>query len=73
MGDLTSLPTSDLYIVYSMSNSPYQRWQADLLDFSILDVKQPGVVVRLCSHDADHPSITPASSRHANTPRLRPG
>jgi len=57
VGDLTRLPTSDLYIVYSMSNSPYQQWQADLLDFSIVDVKQPGVVVRLCSHDADHPKF----------------
>jgi len=43
------LPRSDLYIVYSMSNSAYQQWQADLLDFSVHAVGQPGVIVRLCS------------------------
>jgi hypothetical protein len=43
------LPRSDLYIVYSMSNSAYQQWQADLLDFSVHEVGQPGVIVRLCS------------------------
>ena len=43
------LPLSDLYIVYSMSNSAYQQWQADLLDFSVHEAGQPGVIVRLCS------------------------
>jgi len=43
------LPQSDLYIIYSMSNSAYQQWQADLLDFSVQEVGQPGVIVRLCS------------------------
>jgi len=43
------LPRSDLYIVYSMSNSAYQQWQADLLDFSVHEAGQPGVIVRLCS------------------------
>lgn len=43
------LPQSDLYVIYSMSNSPYQQWQADLLDFSVHEVGQPGVIVRLCS------------------------
>jgi len=57
VGHLTSLPQSDLYIVYSMSNSRYQQWQADLLDFSVRDVEQRGVVVRLCSHEADHPNL----------------
>ena len=46
------LPQSDLYIIYSMSNSPYQQWQADLLDFSAHQVGQPGVIVRLCSQEA---------------------
>ena len=46
---LGCLPQSDLYIVYSMSNSAYQQWQADLLDFSVQEVGQPGVIVRLCS------------------------
>jgi hypothetical protein len=57
VSDSAGLPRSDLYVVYSISNSPYQRWQADLLDFSIRDAEQPGVVVRLCSHDADHPEL----------------
>jgi hypothetical protein len=43
------LPDSDLYIIYSISNSPYQQWMADLLDFSIRQVGQPGEIVRLCS------------------------
>jgi len=43
------LPRSDLYIIYSMSNSPYQQWQAELLDFSVQEVGQSGVIVRLCS------------------------
>lgn len=46
---LTEIPHSDLYIIYSMSNSPYQQWQADLLDFSVREVGQHGVIVRLCS------------------------
>jgi hypothetical protein len=32
-----------------MSNSAYQRWQADLLDFSVREAGQRGVLVRLCS------------------------
>jgi len=43
------LSQSDLYVVYSMSNSPYQQWQADLLDFSVHEVGQPGIIVRLYS------------------------
>ena len=51
------LPHSDLYIIYSMSNSPYQQWQADLLDFSVREVGQPGVIVRLCSLDKGFPNF----------------
>ena len=58
------LPRSDLYIIYSMSNSPYQQWQAELLDFSAREVGQPGVIVRLCSLDGDFPNleVRPSSS-----------
>ena len=49
------LPQSDLYIIYSMSNSPYQQWQAELLDFSAREVGQRGVIVRLCSLDVAAP------------------
>lgn len=44
------------YIIYSISNSPYQVWQADLLDYSFLKVKQPGTLIRLCSEDAKYPN-----------------
>ncbi len=57
MDQLTRLPHSDLYVVYSISNSPYQQWQADLLDFSVREVGQPGTVVRLCSLDTNHPTL----------------
>jgi len=51
------LPHSDLYIIYSMSNSPYQQWQADLLDFSVREVGQRGVIVRLCSLEEGFPNL----------------
>jgi len=51
------LPHSDLYIIYSMSNSPYQQWQADLLDFSVREAGQRGVIVRLCSLERDFPKL----------------
>lgn len=54
---LDHLPRSDLYIIYSMSNSPYQQWQADLLDFSVRQTGQRGVIVRLCSSDGDFPDL----------------
>lgn len=52
------VPTSSqpLYIVYSISNSPYQEWQADLLDYSIKKVGQPGTVIRLVSQDPKYPN-----------------
>ena len=51
------LPQSDLYIIYSMSNSPYQQWQADLLDFSVREVGQRGVIIRLCSFEDSFPNL----------------
>lgn len=57
MDRVTDLPRSDLYVVYSISNSPYQQWQADLLDFSVREVGQRGAVVRLCARDADFPNL----------------
>jgi hypothetical protein len=56
-GNLDHLPRSDLYLVYSISNSPYQLWQADLLDFSVRETGQPGSIVRLCALDADYPDL----------------
>jgi len=51
------LPHSDLYVLYNISNSPYQQWQADLLDFSFREVGQHGVLVRLCSLDRGFPNL----------------
>ena len=56
-GNQGHLSHSDLYVIYSMSNSPYQQWQADLLDFSAHEVGQRGVIVRLCSLDRDFPNL----------------
>ena len=33
-GGKVDLPDDTLYIVYSVGNSGYQEWQADMLDFS---------------------------------------
>jgi hypothetical protein len=63
----TSLPGSDLYIIYSMSNSPYQQWQANLLDFSAHEVGQRGVIVRLCSLDNDFPDLEVSRSQWGYT------
>lgn len=46
----------DLYIVYSISNSPYQEWQADLLDFSVKASGQPGKIIRTVSDDPKYPN-----------------
>lgn len=46
-------PKNDsLYIIYSIGNSEYQEWQADLLDFSYLISNQPGTLIRLVSDDS---------------------
>lgn len=50
-----SLVPEEFYVVYSISNSPYQEWQADLLDFSARRAGQPGTLVRLCSQDPAYP------------------
>lgn len=47
---------SHTYVIYSISNSPYQEWQAELLDYSFRKVKQPGTLIRLCSEDAKYPN-----------------
>lgn len=44
-----------IYIVYSMSNSPYQEWQARLLEFSLEEVRQPGTIVRCIAEDPRYP------------------
>lgn len=56
------LADSDLYIIYSVSNSPYQQWTADLLDFSIRQSGQPGEIVRLCSLETGtHSAVKPSA------------
>ena len=47
---------SNKYIIYSISNSPYQEWQAELLDYSFKKVGQPGMLIRLCSVDKKYPN-----------------
>ena len=44
-------PEDSIYTIYSISNSPYMEWQADLLDYSFKKSKQPGTLIRLCSDD----------------------
>jgi len=45
-----------MYVVYSMSNSPYQEWQARLLEFSLRSAGQPGTVIRCIAQDPRYPS-----------------
>ncbi len=66
-GKQGQLPDSDLYIVYSMSNSPYQQWQADLLDFSVREVGQHGEIVRLCSLERGFPNLAVSASSRGYT------
>ncbi len=64
---------SNKYIIYSISNSPYQEWQADLLDYSFIKVKQPGTLIRICSEDAKYPNRKPPLSKAGltvNTPNF---
>lgn len=37
------------YVVYSTSNTHYQRWQCELLEYSFASAKQPGKLICLCS------------------------
>ncbi|MGD8357073.1 MAG: hypothetical protein PVG42_03355 [Lysobacterales bacterium] len=61
------LPQSDFYVIYNMSNSPYQQWQADLLDFSFREVGQRGVIVRLCSQEGSFRNLDVRPSSTAYT------
>jgi hypothetical protein len=63
----------NMYLVYSISNSPFQEWQADLLDYSIAEAKQPGTVIRLCSQDRRYPGRETPQSKSGitiNTPNF---
>jgi hypothetical protein len=44
----------NVFTIYSISNSPYQEWQAELLDWSFVQSGQPGQLIRLCSEDPYH-------------------
>jgi hypothetical protein len=44
-----------LWIVYCLSNSPQEEWQARLLDFSLRRCGQPGRVLRLVAPSELHP------------------
>jgi hypothetical protein len=59
--------TSNSYVIYSISNSPYQEWQAELLDYSFKKVKQPGTLIRLCSEDGRYPGRRVPLSRAGHT------
>ena len=50
-----------------MSNSPYQNWQGDLLDFSIKHSKQKGIIIRLLSIDPNYPNYPISLSKHGYT------
>lgn len=54
LDDYGNLPEDKLYIVYTIGNSPYQEWQADLLDFSVKYSKQPGTIIRIVAEDSVH-------------------
>lgn len=53
------------YVVYSTSNSFYQDWQCELLDYTYHKVKQPGRLIRLCSTDDNHPEKPFKNSKYA--------
>lgn len=55
-GVVDSSLDDSMYVVYSMSNSPYQEWQARLLEFSLKEVGQPGTVIRCISEDPHYPT-----------------
>lgn len=55
------------YTIYSISNSPYQEWQADLLDYTFEAVAQPGKLIRLCSEDSRFPGRRGARSSVGET------
>jgi len=50
------VPANAIHTVFSVSDSLYQRWQADLLAYSHAKVDQPGPLTRiLCSHEQPTP------------------
>ena len=56
-----------IYTIYSTSNSPYQDWQAELLDWSFVLSGQPGTLIRLCSNDTQFPGRPHSCSRVGET------
>ena len=60
-------PEDNIYVIYSISNSPYMEWQADLLDYSFKKSKQPGTLIRLCSDDEGHKNRKKSISKHGYT------
>ena len=56
MGNTESFTTNNYITIYSVSNSDYQEWQADLLDKTFKQVGMPGTLYRLVSDDLDFPN-----------------
>jgi hypothetical protein len=56
-----------VHTIYSMSNSPYQDWQGDLLDWSFVQSGQPGNLIRICSADTHFRGRPPSRSRVGRT------
>ena len=59
------------YVVYSTSNSPYQDWQCELLDYTYHKVKQPGKLIRLCSEDDGHRERPFQEAKYAEVIKMR--
>lgn len=59
------------YVVYSTSNSPYQDWQCELLDYTYHKVNQPGKLIRLCSEDDGYRGRPFRDSKYAEVVRMR--
>jgi hypothetical protein len=57
----------ETYTIYCISNSPYQEWQADLLDYTFAKVKQPGRLIRVCAEDVQFPGREQNESRVGET------
>ena len=49
------------YVLYSTSDTPYQRWQCDLLEQTFQWVGQPGRLICLCSA-SEHDDLPPSRS-----------
>lgn len=57
------------FVVYSTSNTAYQRWQCDLLEFSYANVRQPGRLICLCS-EGENNDLSPRTSDIAEVVQL---